>query len=84
MPDRSPSYSTVHAQITRILGAWEVYLGGENLTSTIQRQQIIAPNDPFGPYFDASMIWGPTNKAMLYAGLRFKIDRKTETKNTHP
>lgn len=84
MPDRSPSYSTVHAQITRILGAWEVYLGGENLTSTIQGQQIIAPNDPFGPYFDASMIWGPTNKAMLYAGLRFKIDRKTETKNTHP
>ncbi len=84
LSERSPAYSTVHAQVTRILGAWEVYLGGENITSTIQRQQIIAPNDPFGPYFDASMIWGPTNKAMVYAGLRFQIDRKSTTKNEHP
>lgn len=76
MPEQSPAYSTVHAQVTRILGTWEVYLGVENLFSTIQQQQILAPEDPFGPYFDASMIWGPTNKAMLYGGLRFTLDRK--------
>jgi outer membrane receptor for ferrienterochelin and colicin len=73
---RSPSYATLHAQLSRKLGPWEVYLGGENLTSTLQRQQIISANDPFGPYFDASLIWGPTNKAMFYAGFRFAIDRK--------
>ncbi len=84
MPERSPAYSTVHAQLTRIIGTWEVYLGVENLFSTIQRQQIIAPEDPFGPYFDASMIWGPTNKAMFYGGLRFALNKKNTTDNDRP
>jgi hypothetical protein len=73
---RAPSFATLHAQVTRLVGPWEFYLGGENLTSTLQQQQIIAPEDPFGPYFDASLIWGPTNLAMVYAGLRFTIARK--------
>jgi hypothetical protein len=34
---------------------------------------IIAHNDPFGNYFDASMIWGPIMGRMYYAGLRYKI-----------
>jgi outer membrane receptor for ferrienterochelin and colicins len=84
IPERSPSYSTIHAQLTRIIGIWEVYIGGENLTSTIQRQQIISPLDPYGPYFDASMIWGPTNKAMIYGGLRFQLDRKENNTTKHP
>lgn len=75
-PERAPAYSTLHAQVTRLIGAWELYLGAENITSTLQQQQIIAADDPFGPYFDASLIWGPTNKAMLYGGLRYTIKRK--------
>ncbi|MBK6410423.1 MAG: hypothetical protein IPF78_12150 [Flavobacteriales bacterium] len=84
MTSRSPAYTTLHAQITRVLGAWEVYLGAENLTSTLQQQQIIAPEDPFGPYFDASLIWGPTNKAMIYGGLRFTIDKKKNQQTQNP
>jgi outer membrane cobalamin receptor len=84
MPDRSPTYSVVNAQITRILGDWEVYLGVENAASTLQRQQIISPEDPFGPYFDASLIWGPTNKAMFYGGLRYTLDRKADKQQTNP
>ncbi len=79
MRDRSPAYSTLHAQITHIVGPWEFYVGGENLTSTMQQRQIIAPEDPFGPYFDASLIWGPTNLAMAYGGLRYSIQRKPDT-----
>ncbi|MDX9751907.1 MAG: TonB-dependent receptor [Flavobacteriales bacterium] len=74
----TPAYPVLHAQVTRVLGAWEVYLGGENITSTLQQHQIIAPEDPFGPYFDASMIWGPTNKALVYGGLRFALARKPD------
>jgi len=73
--ERSPAYATLHAQVTLVAGSWEFYVGGENLTSTLQQQQIIAPDDPFGPYFDASLIWGPTNKAMFYGGLRYTLDR---------
>jgi outer membrane receptor for ferrienterochelin and colicins len=79
----TPTYPVLNAQITRIVGPWEFYFGGENITSTLQQQQIIAPEDPFGPYFDASMIWGPTNKAMLYGGLRFAIPRKAVTSPAH-
>jgi hypothetical protein len=84
MLERSPAYSTLHAQLTRVLGPWEVYLGAENLTSTLQRQQIISPEDPFGQYFDASLIWGPTNKAMFYGGLRFSIARKNPDNTSIP
>ena len=79
--ERAPAYSTLHAQLTRLLGAWEFYLGAENITSTLQQQQIIAADDPYGPYFDASLIWGPTNKAMLYGGLRYTLARKTKPTN---
>ncbi len=75
---RAPSFATLHAQITWIRGAWEFYVGGENLTSTLQNRQIIAPEDPFGPFFDATLIWGPTNLAMVYGGLRFTLPRKTK------
>ncbi len=75
MADRSPAYSTLNAQVTWVAGAWELYVGGENLTSTLQTRQIIAPEDPFGPYFDASLIWGPTNRAMIYGGMRYLIQR---------
>ncbi|MBK7383363.1 MAG: TonB-dependent receptor [Flavobacteriales bacterium] len=77
LPVHAPAYSTLHAQLTRVFGVLEVYLGAENITSTLQQRQIIAPDDPFGPNFDASLIWGPTNKAMLYGGLRYTINRKT-------
>lgn len=82
MPERSPAYATLNAQITRVIGAWEFYLGGENLTGTIQQRQILAVDEPFGPYFDASMIWGPTNTQMAYFGLRFTLKEKTN-KSTH-
>jgi hypothetical protein len=78
MPERSPAYATLHAQITHVRGNVEFYVGGENLTSTLQREQIIAADDPFGPYFDATLIWGPTNRAMVYGGLRFRLDRTTQ------
>jgi outer membrane receptor for ferrienterochelin and colicins len=78
----SPTYGTVHAQVTHVRGAWEWYVGGENLGSFVQQEQIIAASDPYGPYFDASLIWGPTNPAMAYAGVRYTLPRRTPTTNT--
>ena len=39
--------------------AFEIYAGGENLTNYFQKNVIIAADQPFGNYFDASMVWGP-------------------------
>jgi outer membrane receptor protein involved in Fe transport len=76
-PDWSPSYVRIIAQATYRLGdrkQWEVYIGGENLTNYVVRNALIAPEDPFGPYFDTSMAWGPVMGAMGYAGFRWKLE----------
>lgn len=76
MPSSSPSYTLMNAQITHSFGKdkeFDAYVGGENLTNFFQKKAIIAADDPFGPYFDASMVWGPLSGRMFYVGLRYKI-----------
>ena len=72
----SSSYVLMNAQLSKSLGKnkhTDVYFGGENLTNFLQRDAILSADQPFGPYFDASMIWGPVTGRMFYAGLRYKI-----------
>lgn len=72
----SPSYVTMNAQVSRTLGKKklvDVYLGGENLTGYFQKNAILAASDPFGHYFDASLIWGPVTGRLMYAGFRYSI-----------
>lgn len=75
-PERSVSYVVMNAQISKTLGEKrpvDFYLGGENLGNFLQSRAIVGPWQPFGPWFDASLIWGPINGRMLYAGFRYKI-----------
>lgn len=72
----SPVYTTMNAQVSKTLdkkGAWDFYIGGENLTNYMQQNAIIAADMPFSNRFDASMIWGPINGRQFYGGFRFKI-----------
>ncbi len=74
--DYSPAYYNLNAQITWKTGvkkSFDIYIGGENLLHVRQGNPIVAANDPFGKYFDASMVWGPIYGRMLYGGIRFKI-----------
>ena len=72
--EKSPSFIQMAAQITKQFGnKWDVYLGAENLTAYTQQQLIVDAKNPFGQYFDASMIWGPVNGRIIYLGMRFKI-----------
>lgn len=74
--ERSPSYVLMNAQVTKTVGnkfPIDIYLGAENLGNYYQKKVIIAPDQPFGPYFDASLIWGPVSGRMFYAGVRLKI-----------
>lgn len=71
----SPNLTLMNAQVTHSFSpVFEVYVGGENITNYRQNDAIIDSNDPFGTYFDSSMIYGPVFGAMYYAGLRFKIE----------
>ena len=69
----SPFYM-LHAQITRNFKHFEVYLGGENLTNYTQKNPILASDEPFGDYFDSSIIWGPIIGRKFFLGIRFIIE----------
>jgi aldehyde:ferredoxin oxidoreductase len=51
----------------------DFYIGGENLTNYFQKSVIVAADQPFSPYFDASLVWGPVTGSMFYTGWRFKL-----------
>jgi outer membrane receptor for ferrienterochelin and colicin len=73
-PEFSPSFSTMNAQITRTFSStFELYVGGENIGNFKQTNGIVQNDNPFGSYFDSSMLYGPVFGQMYYAGLRFKI-----------
>ncbi|MCU7548764.1 TonB-dependent receptor [Chitinophagaceae bacterium LB-8] len=72
----SPDYTVMNAQISKTVGKKfpvDLYVGGENLTNFFQKDAIIAADQPFSPYFDASLVWGPVSGRMFYGGVRFKI-----------
>ncbi|HWB28156.1 MAG TPA: TonB-dependent receptor [Chitinophagaceae bacterium] len=69
----SPAYAVMNLQISKSLKAWELYAGAEDLNNYSQKQLIIDAANPFGHYFDASVIWGPAFGRMIYAGMRLSI-----------
>ncbi|ANE53481.1 TonB-dependent receptor [Flavisolibacter tropicus] len=72
----SPAYVLMNAQVSKTLGKnsnVDLYLGGENLTNYFQKDVIISADQPFSPYFDASMIWGPVIGRMFYGGIRYSL-----------
>jgi len=69
----SPQYFILHAQITKRFKWFEIYAGGENLTDFRQENPILSANDPFGPNFDASIVWGPLLGRRFYAGIRYTL-----------
>ena len=74
LPEFSPSYSLMNAQITRTFSStFEMYIGGENIGNYRQEKSILGSENPFGSTFDASIVYAPVFGQMYYAGLRFKI-----------
>ena len=72
----SPSYYLMNAQVSKSFGInnpMDIYVGVENISNFFQQNTILSADDPFGPNFDASMIWGPVTGRMLYVGWRIKI-----------
>lgn len=74
LPDYSPSFSLLNAQITRTFSStFEMYAGAENIGNYTQDKAIIGNDNPFGSHFDTSIVYAPVFGQMFYAGLRFKI-----------
>ncbi|MEN8200993.1 MAG: TonB-dependent receptor [Bacteroidota bacterium] len=75
LQDTSPAFSLINIQVGKTLfERLELYGGIENLFDFKQQDPILASDDPFGPYFDSSLIWGPIFGRKFYTGLRFRIN----------
>ena len=76
LPTTSPSYYLMNAQVSKTFDKqhpMDIYAGVENIFNFFQANTIVYADQPFSPYFDASMIWGPTTGRMFYMGWRIKI-----------
>jgi outer membrane receptor for ferrienterochelin and colicins len=71
--EESPVFFTMNLQITKQFRRFEVYAGSENLLNYLQEFPIVNADNPFGPSFDATNIWGPIDGRRIYAGLRYTI-----------
>jgi outer membrane receptor for ferrienterochelin and colicin len=67
------AFMNINAQITKKIDMVDLYFGVENLLDFKQDNPIIASDDPFGGYFDASLVWGPVEGRKFYAGLRLSV-----------
>lgn len=75
-PDYSKAYGVLNAQFTYNFEKFEIYAGCENIFDFRQKQPIISWQDPFGPHFDTSSVWGPTRGREIYIGARFRLKNK--------
>jgi outer membrane receptor for ferrienterochelin and colicins len=74
MEGYSPDFYLLNAQITKVWNeVFDLYVGGENLSNFKQDNPIIAADNPFGDFFDSSLIWGPVIGRKLYVGLRYRL-----------
>ncbi len=76
LPTTSPSFVLMNAQVSKTIGKhspMDLYMGVENIGNFYQKNTIQSSAQPFSPYFDASMVWGPTTGRMFYIGWRVKI-----------
>ena len=74
LPEFSPSFTTMNMQVTlQQSSTLEFYFGVENLGNYRQLNAIIGEHNPFGNYFDTSIIYAPVFGQMFYGGFRFKI-----------
>lgn len=70
---RFHAYEQLSAQITRWFRHFSVYVGGENLTAFKQKNPIINAHDPWSGTFEPTMIYGPVEGRMFYAGIRVNL-----------
>lgn len=71
--DLSESYYLAFAHISKQWKNWEFFVGSENLFNYRQENPIISAENPYSPYFDASIIWGPVFGRNIYGGVRYTL-----------
>lgn len=72
---RFSAYPMLNFQATRWFRHFSIYAGAENITNYRQKNPIIGSQDPWGTDFDSTLVWGPIEGIMFYAGIRFNFGK---------
>jgi hypothetical protein len=59
---------------------FEIYIGGENIEITNRENVILGNENPFGPTFDASIVYGPVFGQMYYMVCDLKLNNLKKNK----
>jgi len=71
----SPGFVVFNAQVKKQWGdRWETYIGAENLFDFVQNDPIVAPENPYEPGFDATLIWGPVMGRIVFVGVNYQLE----------
>lgn len=73
-PTKFDPYTVMNAQVTKYFRYWNIYAGVENLADFKQKNPIAGADNPFGPDFNATNVWGPVIGRKMYVGLRFSLN----------
>ncbi len=74
LEEYSPTFFTINGQVSKFFKkGFETYLGVENLLDFRQEDAIVDAQNPFGPNFDSSLIWGPVMGRNVYIGVRYRL-----------
>lgn len=74
LDEYSPSFFIMNVQISKNWQQkFDLYAGAENILDYKQKNPILSSDQPFSPYFDSSLIWGPVTGRNIYFGIRYKI-----------
>lgn len=74
LDEYSPVFYTFNGQISKFFNnGIEAYIGVENLFNFRQIDAIVDAENPFGEYFDSSLIWGPIMGRNIYFGCRYRL-----------
>lgn len=65
------AFQLLNARIDKTFRHWNVFVGVDNITGYHQKTPIIGASDPFGPNFDATLIYAPTLAQKYYVGVKF-------------
>lgn len=71
-------FTIMNAQVTKYFRYWNIYVGSENLANFKQKNPIAGADNPYGPAFDATNVWGPVMGRRIYVGLRFNLNYESK------
>ena len=69
------TYPTLNIQATRNFRHFSIYIGGENLTNYRQKAPVVGAANPWGPDFDATVVYAPLDGVMAYIGFRYTFTK---------